>query len=225
MQEIPFLFILGGIEWRATKINHDTQQISVVRNEGGNIPRWRVPRFSDVPFEVAQECGRLLITDQIPAFLDEPAQKGLDKLREHYYQIGWNENTWAIHGNGSTKIYLWTFSGDKINRVLTLLTKTFGLGKANEDYQGIEISFSDKKASDNIQKLIFLLKDMKNKDVREIEILLKEGRKKTPFSKFSGCLPAELSEKALFEKSLDISGFLREIKKVTLTTFSSNVEL
>jgi ATP-dependent helicase Lhr and Lhr-like helicase len=216
MQEIPFLFVLGGIEWKAIKVNHDTQQISVVKNSEGNIPKWRVPKYSDIPFEIAQETGRILMNNEDLFFLDDAAKEGFEKLRDHYKKIQWDKTKWIIDILDKTKVLLWTFAGDKINRVISLSINSSNLGTAREEFQSIEISFSDKSSNNNIEQLISYIETLKYMRSADIEEMAKTKKKVVRFSKFSVCLPNNLSEEALFERSLDIEGCLRELRKVSL---------
>ncbi|MGD2090527.1 MAG: hypothetical protein PVH61_30425 [Candidatus Aminicenantes bacterium] len=50
---IPFLFVLGGIEWEAERIDTKNEQVIVRKTKIGDAPSWSVFRMSDVPIETA----------------------------------------------------------------------------------------------------------------------------------------------------------------------------
>lgn len=216
MQKLPFLFVLGGIEWKALKINHEAQQISVQKTRSGNIPKWKVFRNSDIPHEVAREMGKILMDSTDLDFLDEESKKGIEKLREQYRNLKWEQPKWVFDHAEAGKLLLWTFAGDKINRTVSILINALEIAKTDYDSKCIEIESSDESVDDFIPQIISFIKALKGKTAGEIEdILIKEIRN-IKFSKFSLCLPEALSKEALIEKSFDVEGLLRELDKVTI---------
>ena len=109
---------------------------------------------------------------------------------------------------------MWTFAGDKINRTISFLLKKERLGKVLEDYQKIEISFS-KKSEIGVHDIINFLKAQSAKSISEFTSDFKTDAKSIKFSKFSICLPDQLSEEAIFDRALDISGTLQILKSIS----------
>jgi ATP-dependent Lhr-like helicase len=215
MQELPFIFILGGIEWETLKVNHDTQQVSVRKNTTGNIPKWTLFKSFDIPFEVAQEVGRVLMTDNELAFLDIDAKSGIKREREEYKNLKWNEKLWVVECSDSKKIFIWTFAGDKINRTISTLLNSSKIGKSVYDHMYVEIDPSGNENEDISGEVLNFLIGFRDKTKEDIEIIIKEKLKNIRFSKFSNCLPEELSKETLIDKSLNIERFLGELNNIT----------
>ena len=119
VQELPFVFVLGGQEWNALKIDHEMQQILVKKNESGIAPKWTSIANYDVPFELAQEVGRLLMNDEQLEFLERSAKTVFERKRETYFKLQWDNSKWILDSSDeASNVHIWTFSGDKINRTL-----------------------------------------------------------------------------------------------------------
>lgn len=215
MQEVPFIFMLGGIEWKAVKINHESQQVAAEKNFTGNIPKWQVFNAQDVPFETAQEVGRLLTGNLKPEFLDATSITALSRVRDEYEYCGWNENQWGFETSEGASIKIYSFCGDKINRTLAqLLQKQLSGVKVSSDYKVVEVKVKD---GGTLKKhtILQFLKELKNTDKSALSMLLQTEMKRVWFSKFTSCLPDELAKKTIIERALDIGGMLREVSKIS----------
>lgn len=212
-QEVPFVFFLGGIEWMAVKVNHETQQVSVTKYTGGDIPSWKVLKCGDIPFEVAQEVGRVLISNDTPPYLDAPALICLEKRREERSKIGWSPGSWVFEHTNPEESDLWTFAGDKINRTIAELIQNAGIAKCKYDYMNVSVKTKDKSREDVMKELLKLFKQLGKCDMQELEEAIAGELKPVYFSKFSVCLPSWLASLALVDKGYDVGGFLKEVGK------------
>ncbi|MGN6495633.1 MAG: DEAD/DEAH box helicase [Agriterribacter sp.] len=210
MQKVPFLFMLGGIEWRATKLNHETQQIAAQKTKTGNIPKWKVFSTDDVPFETAQEVGKILTGNQLLPFLDEAAAKSIERQREHYKFSSWNPGAWSFNRLGGGKIQIFTFAGSKINRTLASILNASDLGNAEYDYRTVEIKLNP-EASMTDNKFGSGIAELRNGSTQQVINSIQQSIRNTWFSKFSICLPENLSKTALIERAMDIDGLKREL--------------
>src|SRR6476469_5061429 len=95
-QKMPFVFVLGGKEWNTVKLDHELQQVRVEKNKSGKAPKWKALASHDIPFELAQEVGTLLMNGFQPHFLDEEAQKVLRRQRNIHNNIGWQKDRWIL---------------------------------------------------------------------------------------------------------------------------------
>ena len=213
-QEPPWFVVLGGVEWKVKKVKHETRQVVVVKTEAGNVPKWNVFSNSEVPFETAKEVGRLLIGPEMPPFLDGPAKSALQKLKAKHNAIGWNENCWVFDQEEGGSLRIWTFSGDKINRVIAALVKLLNLGKCQHDYQKVVVDADNRDYSDVPERIAAYLKSYTNKSREEIENAIISTVPNHLFSKYTSCLPELLSKERLIDKSMDIDGFLCELKSI-----------
>jgi ATP-dependent Lhr-like helicase len=215
-RELPFVFVLGGQEWDAIKIDHELQQVSVKKNETGIAPRWKAFANFDIPFELAQEVGRLLSTTGSPSFLDANALMILQRQRNIYNTLNWQQGKWVwdLAEDGNI-IYLWTFSGEKINRALTILLSTTLDADINYDYKQVTIDFKKAKAI-SIDALQSLISSFKSNSRLELEAIALEKIQVKWFSKFSNCLPDSLAKLTIFEKDYDLTGMIRELNTIAI---------
>ncbi|MCK4764916.1 MAG: DEAD/DEAH box helicase [Candidatus Aminicenantes bacterium] len=212
---IPFLFVLGGMEWKAEKVNPKTKQVIAKKTKIGEAPRWDVFQGADVPIETAKEAGRILFANDYPDFLDNEARDGIEAVRNKYFNINWHYGKWVINVSESGNCEIYTFAGDAINRTLALLIRQEGISKVTSSYKRVEIKSSINDAEQTTRNIFDLLTYVKSMGPVELERL---GKKLTQelrliaFSRFSKCLPKNLFSEALGERSLDIDGLRRELK-------------
>lgn len=211
---LPFLFVLGGIEWETVNINHESQQLRVKKSTKGHIPRWFSMGALDIPFETAQEVGNILMSDCILPFLDKEALNGINYLRDMHKELKWDKNSWIIEQKESGNINLWTFAGSKVNRALAKLIEYNKLGDVKDSYSFIEI---ENKNSKKLAKDVWaFLNDIRQKDINEIyEILLSVTNKN--ISKFSKCIPDNLLIEDLIDKTMEPFRLYNQICQIELT--------
>ncbi|MHA4807359.1 hypothetical protein ACX0G9_04615 [Flavitalea flava] len=222
-RELPFIFVLGGQEWSAVNIDHELQQVSVKKNTSGIAPKWKSVTYFDVPFELAQEVGRLLVTDGIPPFLDPIANVILRMERNIYNALNWKQGKWVwdVAEDGNI-IYLWTFSGEKINRVVAILLSTKLDAEISCDFKQVRIDFK-KLSPMSVEELQKMLSSLKAKSRPELEALALEQLRVKWFSKFSNCLPDSLARQTIFEKDYDLVGMPRELSTITVNGINNKL--
>ncbi|RYY54733.1 MAG: DEAD/DEAH box helicase [Chitinophagaceae bacterium] len=216
-QELPFIFVLGGYEWNAKKIDHELQQIQVVKNETGLAPEWSNISQYDIPFELAQEIGRLLMNDEVLPFLDIEASKIFEAERATFRNLEWNASKWVVDASGEHgEIYVWTFAGSKINRALAKLMSS-GVPKAPIYTYEHVILKGTKNSPLEKSDIEQLLKYLKTLSLEEIDDKVLEKLKATKFSKFSDCLPESLNRSTLKDKSYDTISLHSLLREVSIT--------
>jgi len=212
--DVPFLFVLGGLEWEAYKVNIDTHQVFARKTKAGNAPRWVTFHGFDVPYEVAKEAGKILFSTNIPSFLDDSAKTCFISAQNQIKNLNWIEYTW-VAVVAIFEITIWTFAGDKINRTLARLISSFGLGKSSSNYKFITIKSFNSSEKLKWENIFAFISDLKNIDLKEPNIFmkkLKEDMKLVYFSKFAKCLPDQLLAESLSERSFDFQGLISEIQ-------------
>jgi ATP-dependent Lhr-like helicase len=215
-QNLPFVFVLGGQEWNALKLDHEMQQVSVEKNETGIAPKWKAIGNYDVPFELAQEIGCLLMNDTNPDFLDAPAKNILQSQRNTYCNIGWRSDKWILESSSeNTRIYLWTFAGDKINRTMSILLSTMVEEEPTYDYRSVAIDIGKKRVL-SVNDVKQLLTNIKSKLPQDLEAIIEEKIDVKWFSKFSDCLPESLAKKTIREKGMDVLGLVSQLNQVAI---------
>lgn len=206
-QKLPFVFVLGGKEWDAINIDHELQQVSVKKNETGLAPKWKTIASHDIPFELAQEVGKLLMINEIPSFLDGSAIGILKIQRNEHKELKWQPGKWIMDTSlESNRIYLWTFSGDKINRSIKILLSADMEVDINYDYKQIIIDF--KKEEINVANFLESITALTSKSKEALESLALQQMETKWFSKFSECLPETLTKQTIY-----FEGLARELTK------------
>jgi len=214
---VPFLFVLGGIEWEAKKVNTKTRQVIARRTKTGNAPKWNVFGGADVPRETAKEAGRILSGTDFPHFLDDEARVGIEAERNRHNGIQWDDGKWIITASDSGKAQILTFAGDRINRTLAIFLKQEGIGKAVSNYKKIEIeskAIDGNKLTGRISDLLIQVKEMGESQLEALERKLSLTLSRVVFSKFSKCLPESLWSEAMAERALDVNGLKQELLEI-----------
>ncbi len=219
--EIPFLFVLGGLEWKAYKVKTESHKVFAKKTEAGNAPRWVTFQGFDVPFETAKEVGKILFSDQLPNFLNDEAKTCLHSAQLKINDLNWREGLWIlIYSNVKAK--LWTFAGDKINRTFSKLITVFKLGKATSNYKSINIKFTESERNVSPENILNFIEGIisvsKNSSNQYLDSLNKSLRL-VYFSKFAKCLPDNLLAETLSERSFDFNGLFSELRNNQIKVF------
>lgn len=211
---VPFLFVLGGFEWEAEKVNTKSRQVLARRKEAGVAPRWHVFAGSDVPRDVAMEAGRILFEKDFPDFLDIEARDGISAERDERRSVNWQEGKWVATFFEGGVLKLWTYAGDRINRTLALLLGQREYGKAVSTFENIEVKTESLDRDYMVEVINELLLQVKQMNSTQLDALNETLSQTVPyynFSKFSKCLPRHLSLEAMAEKSIDVAGLKNEL--------------
>ena len=216
--EVPFLFVLGGLEWEAYKVRIDSHKVFAKKTKAGNAPRWQTFHGFDVPYEVAKEVGEILFANEKPSFLDNNALDSFESSQNQVRSLKWDNSKWVVEIE-DFEIKIWTFAGDKVNRTLANLINSFALGKSSSNYKFITVKSKDPSKILNRERILDFLSDIKNIDLENSSEFLdkiKEDLKLVNFSKFSRCLPDSLIAEAMIERSFDFNNFVSELQKIKI---------
>ncbi|MGV8137071.1 MAG: DEAD/DEAH box helicase [Mangrovibacterium sp.] len=219
--EVPFLFVLGGLEWEAYKIKAETHQVFARKTKAGNAPRWNTFHGADVPFETAKEVGNVLFSHHVPPFLNPEAEACFQSVQSRMRHLDWNDGKWImVQGDHGSELL--TFSGDRINRTLAKLIGIYGLGKASSNYKSVIIKPFDSDSKVNVDSLIAFISDLKHKSTEGLFLRkLDENTSPVFFSKFGKCLPDHLTATTLAERSYNFQGLIDELNKNQIEIFST----
>jgi len=216
--DIPFLFVLGGLEWEAYKVQIDSHKVFARKTKAGNAPRWQTFHGFDVPYEVANEVGRILFAKTEPSFLDKNAIDSFKSSQIQVKNLKWDCSKWVVELE-DFEMKLWTFAGDKINRTLASLVNSFNLGKSSSNYKFITIKSKKSTKKLNGEDILKFLSDIKNiniNDSYEFQNRIKEDLRLVHFSKFTRCLPDSLIAEAMLERSFDFNNLISELQKIKI---------
>lgn len=209
--EEPFYFVLGGKLWRTEGIDPTARLVQASPSHDGHAPAWVNFGGPEVPFETAQEVGRLLCESESPKFLDEAGQRVLAGLQRGCVGDGWRPGRidWRVSASGTG--YLTTYAGDRINRTLARLLELAGAGKATASYAQIEVKKQPPDSSsmrDSIERVLTDLRTGRWRDPGALARVLEGNQRLWPFSPFARCLPEPLWAAALVEQTLDPAGLV-----------------
>lgn len=217
---LPFLFVLGGIEWKAEKIIDKLRQVIAIRTTTAEAPRWFVTGVGFVPRETAKEVGRIIFGNDIFEFLDKEAASKIDAERESHRSMNWDTGKWVIRITNPANPQIWTFAGSRINLTLALLLEEKKIGEITSDYKYIEIKahLTDSKfIQQSIAESLESLASMEHGQLMKLGYRLASQISRKAFSKFSDCLPDQLWTEEVAESAIDMLGLKDEIKNNTLT--------
>ena len=209
--EHPFYFVLGGKLWRAGRVDPSSHRVHAHPSDDGQAPSWVNFGGPGVPFETAQEVGRLLHTDEVPDFLDADAREALRGLQVGCAGDGWQPGKTLCSVSASGKVRLVTYAGDRINRTLARLLSLEGLGKATASYAEVGVQGRPSDRESVSREVERVLRDLRSGRWSEPSLAqaLETSQSRWPFSPFARCLPATLWASALVEQTLDPKGLLR----------------
>ncbi len=209
--EEPFHFVLGGRLWRSDHVDPNAKLVHASPSREGHVPAWVNFGGPDVPFETAQEVGRLLHESEPPVFLDEPARHVFAGLQRGHGGGEWlpGRITWRVSASGTAR--LTTFAGDRINRTLARLLTLEGAGKATASYMEVEAKKQPPDPDSMRATVQLVLTDLHSGRWRDPDSLaraLEADQTLWPFSPFARCLPGALWAAALVEQTLDSEGLV-----------------
>jgi ATP-dependent helicase Lhr and Lhr-like helicase len=211
--EVPFFFILGGIDWEAYNVKVDSRQVFARKTKAGNAPRWKTFNGSDVPFETAKEVGKLLFSTEMPSFLNNEALTCFQSAQSKTINLDWSCGKWILLNNFHESELI-TFAGDKINRTLAKLIKIFGLGQASSDYKSITIKPINSEEGLNFENILAFINNLKKESLinaSKYTLKLEEHTRAIFFSKFVKCLPDNLISASIAENSYNFEGLIHEL--------------
>lgn len=231
-RDLPFIFMLGGMEWIAYDIKYKARQVVAQKTKSGQAPKWRTASGTEIPFETAQEIGRILFSQEKPSYLNTLGTETLQSLRDENKVINWKSGLIIISKTSTEEYEIYTFGGCKINRTLALLLEIYNIGVTSSDHISINVrriqteeeliisnenkfesslNLSDDLSND-IYKFLKMLKDLSKNEIMEIQDSFENNTREIPFSKFSECLSPKLAKKTISERVLDLDAVLKLVK-------------
>lgn len=217
--EVPFFFVLGGRLWRADRVDPRRRKVEASPSKEGNPPRWQSFGGPDVPFETAQEAGRLLHASTVPEFLNEEGRRAFEYLRRQAALEGWTPMGIQIQVSAGGSGSIITYAGDRINRTLARLLSHDGVGDATADYREVKIQkgpAEPHEMREMIHESLENLRDGERNDVAALNHVLEQLQPLYPFSPFARCLPPALLAATLVEQTLDPGGLLELVSSWTV---------
>jgi ATP-dependent helicase Lhr and Lhr-like helicase len=208
--EPPFHFVLGGRMWLAKSVDPKSRIVKAERSQAAEAPKWTTFGGPNVPFETAQEAGRLLHSEIVPSYFDEEARNAFIILHQGARDDGWSPGRIVVHATPGGQATITTFAGDAINRTLAKLLIAEKLGKATADYRSVALQGATVRGADLRGRIVRLLETTSRDQasVKALEQRLAPYLPLWPFSPFARCLPGDLWATALAERTLDIEGFV-----------------
>lgn len=209
--EVPFFFVLAGKLWKAVKVDSRGHVVHAVPAREGDTPKWEMAWGLDVPFETAQEVGRLLYGKETPSFVNAEGTETIDRLRRQRASVRWTPRSVSIVPQGTSETLVTTYAGDRINRTLARALAMLDTGKTSANYAEIRVKFARETAREGTDRLEAALRDLAHgqwNDASALSTALADRMPQRPFSPFARCLPRSLAAEAMLEGSMDVSGLL-----------------
>lgn len=209
--EPPIFFVLAGRLWRSEHIDPAARLVHASPSREGHAPAWVSLGGPEVPYETAQEVGRLLHDNEPPRFVDEAAGSIIAGFQHGSSAIGWQPGRMAWRVSESGTAYFTTYAGDRINRTLARLLNLAGVGKATASYAEVVVSNRSPDPRSMATAVDAVLTELRTgswRDPTHLARTLEENQRLWPYSPFARCLPEPLWAAALVEQTLDPRGLL-----------------
>lgn len=223
---VPFLFVLGARRWKAHRVDPKSRAVHARRAPDGEAPKWVSFGGPDVPYETAQEVGRLLHTGECPSFLDDEAKDAFETAIARVRELPWSAGTVVAIARPSGRADIHTYAGDRRNRALARLFTARGVAKATANYRRVELEVPPKDAAWLSELIATTFAELRSDAFDEDGLLrlLAAQRQGWPFSPFSACLPNELLSLALAERTMDAAGLLDTLRSGQPSIFNSAID-
>jgi ATP-dependent helicase Lhr and Lhr-like helicase len=221
----PFLFVLGGHLWEATSVDAKSRSVAARRSHSGEAPRWHTFGGPDVPFETAQEVGRILHQRCSLDFLDEAAAAALKASQALVANLDWQSDVIVVEGSPSGRVDIWTYAGDRINRTLARAMVGQLACKATASYRSVQVDAGTTARDTILARVLDRLQELRSGSTTatQLEAHLAADLTLWPFSPFAKCLPKHLLASALAERTLDVSGLIRLVRGARIRSIRPDV--
>ncbi|MCK5243567.1 DEAD/DEAH box helicase [bacterium] len=216
--DTPFYFVLAGILWKAAKVNLESHTVIAERSKDGDPPAWDSFGGRDVPFETAQEIGRLLVSNEPISYLDDHADCFIEVERNRWSEVGWNPGNILGKISMSNSGHIITFAGDKINRTIAKLLvcrKLVAKNNISADYSSIEIK-SHKAEVPFIDSFKTFWKEIKAATSDDLKREIMKVAPSKPYSRLTAQLPEDLLKITYLDNMIDIEGLKSVVNEFNL---------
>ncbi|MFW6012390.1 MAG: DEAD/DEAH box helicase [bacterium] len=217
--EVPFFFVLGGKLWKAEAVDGKRRTVLATPSRAGEAPSWTSFGGPGVPFETAQEAGRLLHGHEpLPSFLDPQALGVMRFLVKGCSESTWQEGEILLQPRKGGAAGILTYGGDRINRTLARSLQRKGFSKCTARYDAVEVVSDFESRSDLERGLVSALETISGSPSPATRLAsdLQQSQPLWPHSPFSRCLPEDLWAAALVDSTLDCQGLVRLLQGATL---------
>lgn len=186
--------LFAGETWRVEEVDDEQKAIFVVRTSGG-VPPLFSGGIGQTHTKVRQRMRQLLEATDVPAYVDEGAEKFLLEARKNYAYRGLAN---SILVNQGSEIRILTWLGDAANEALACLLKMRGFTAA-ADGPGVEVSRAGFSEDDILDALL----DVSTSDAPSLDDLLSDTLN-LQREKWDWALPDSLLRKGYASLNLDV---------------------
>jgi len=218
-------FILGGIPWKVTEIDHKRFVVKVAKDEQkkGDIPKWS-SEGGVLDHLITRKIYQILLGEydkEILKYFDDYAQKTVSELVESAGDAGFKKGIIPVEFiSEEHKVYIYTFAGMKANALLSnILSLDYDLYKFNNTPYYSSFKFNGHLNFSNILESLSSIEDIFENP--EIYNLIHENTKKFIKNKFIYHLPYQDQAKLKMEILYDQEGLLKVLKENKLVLIDS----
>jgi ATP-dependent Lhr-like helicase len=141
IQSVPDLetrqfLILAGRRWEILEIDFKRSEILVVPSKGGKVPKYFGGPGADIHPRVREKMRELVISDDIPTYLNKQAQLMLKEAQSAAREAGLATVSFVVDG---AHTYWFTWTGSAKHRTLFTLGREFG--RLNVEDEEIALKF------------------------------------------------------------------------------------
>jgi ATP-dependent Lhr-like helicase len=188
------LMIFGGRRWRVIDVDPDRRVIQLTPSGSGQPPSF-AGNGSETADEVRRTMRALYLSEEVPRYLDEPAQRLLREGRENFHRHG-HARQHLFDWRGETLVFPWR--GDRIMNTLQVMLTSHGFPTGQD---GLCLTVKGTSAFD----LWTLVQELAQGPLPEPVALARTVRVKTR-DKYDRYLGEELLDQAYAARALDVPG-------------------
>jgi ATP-dependent Lhr-like helicase len=219
-ESTEFVFLLAGRSWRAVEVDLDQGILFAALISGGEAPKWH-GAGGFLGREIAEEMRSILLSEELPRFVDAPGQNQLKLLREEYHGILAHDRCPLVRQGDNLRLH--TFAGGRINATIGALLELSGLVSV-KGFGDLDI---DLKRPDggvvDAKTVQAILQGPCNAGERLTEadkagLVTEKSRGK--LTKFQPYLPPDLEGAFLYERLFDVAGAAELARQAKFSTVS-----
>lgn len=218
-------FILGGLPWIVTEIDHKRFVVKVKKDKQkkGDIPQWH-SEGGVLDYLISRRIYRILLgeyDDEILKYFDDSAQKTVTELVKSAIDAGFKKGIIPVEFDlKEHKVYIYTFAGMKANALLsTIISLYYDIYKVNDTAYYSSFKYNGHLNFDNILETLASIEEIFQDP--EIYNMIHEKTGKFIKNKFIYHLPYEDQAKLKMEILYDQEGLFKVLNENSLILIDS----
>lgn len=202
--------VLSSVKWKVISKNEEKMEITVINDGLGGQSKWEGDYFSITDIKIIKKMKEILSSDIKYPFLDDSANKYLEKCRERFNYLKLDRVVIIKICSSTYQLYLWL--GSKEMRALSILLEMKGYDNSIEN----DLILTIDKPNISMIQIISVLREIsiaENYNFDDIKI-----SKNVVYNnfKFDNYLPYQYAKKQYIDYSCDFISMQKNLKRILL---------